>query len=158
MPVFSQRLRERARELGLSNAEVARRAGISERRYAYYAMGEREPNLATLLRICEVLAATPNDMLLSTSKPAAQSRRRKSSSASQWPRMPSFFPGGETKGAHWQRLRATHRPSPGWVVWVVTPSRVARRLTCLQCLVSTFLSQRNVTMPEERAWASHLQR
>ena len=38
-----------ARELGLSDAEVARRAGLSERRYGYYATGEREPNLATLV-------------------------------------------------------------------------------------------------------------
>lgn len=64
MRVFAERIRERARELGLSDAEVARRAGLSERRYSYYAKGEREPNLATLLLICDVLAATPNDLLL----------------------------------------------------------------------------------------------
>jgi transcriptional regulator with XRE-family HTH domain len=75
MQVFAQRIRERARELGLSDAEVARRAGLSERRYGYYATGEREPNLATLVRICEVLAATPNDLLLAEGKPPAQSQR-----------------------------------------------------------------------------------
>ena len=75
MQVFAQRIRERARELGLSDAEVARRAGLSERRYGYYATGEREPNLATLVRICEVLAATPNDLLLAEGKPSPQSRR-----------------------------------------------------------------------------------
>jgi transcriptional regulator with XRE-family HTH domain len=75
MQVFAQRIRERARELGLSDAEVARRAGLSERRYGYYATGEREPNLATLIRICEVLAATPNDLLLSDGKPPPQSAR-----------------------------------------------------------------------------------
>jgi transcriptional regulator with XRE-family HTH domain len=75
MQVFAQRIRERARELGLSDAEVARRAGLSERRYGYYATGEREPNLATLIRICEVLAASPNDLLLSEGKPPAQSGR-----------------------------------------------------------------------------------
>jgi transcriptional regulator with XRE-family HTH domain len=75
MQVFAQRIRERARELGLSDAEVARRAGLSERRYGYYATGEREPNLATLVRICEVLAATPNDLLLPGGKPPAQSGR-----------------------------------------------------------------------------------
>lgn len=64
MEEFAKRLRERARELGFSDAEVARRAGLSERRYGYYATGEREPNLATLVRVCEVLAVTPNDMLL----------------------------------------------------------------------------------------------
>jgi transcriptional regulator with XRE-family HTH domain len=61
---FAHRLRERARELELSDAEVARRAGLSERRYGYYATSEREPNLATLIRICEVLGVTPNDLLL----------------------------------------------------------------------------------------------
>src|SRR5215472_12535456 len=75
METFAQRIRERARELGLSDAEVARRAGLSERRYGYYATGEREPNLATLIRICEVLAATPNDLLLTEGKPPAQSAR-----------------------------------------------------------------------------------
>jgi transcriptional regulator with XRE-family HTH domain len=75
MKVFAQRIRERARKLGLSDAEVARRAGLSERRYGYYATGEREPNLATLIRICEVLAATPNDLLLSEGRPPPQSAR-----------------------------------------------------------------------------------
>ena len=75
METFAQRIRERARELGLSDAEVARRAGLSERRYGYYATGEREPNLATLVRICEVLATTPNDLLLAKGKPPAQSQR-----------------------------------------------------------------------------------
>ena len=75
MEIFAQRIRERARELGLSDAEVARRAGLSERRYGYYATGEREPNFATLVRICQVLAATPNDLLLAEGKPPAQSGR-----------------------------------------------------------------------------------
>ena len=75
MQVFAQRIRQRARELGLSDAEVARRAGLSERRYGYYATGEREPNLGTLVRICEVLGATPNDLLLPEGKPPPQSRR-----------------------------------------------------------------------------------
>jgi transcriptional regulator with XRE-family HTH domain len=75
MEIFARRIRERARQLGLSDAEVARRARLSERRYGYYATGEREPNLATLVRICEVLAATPNDLLLPRGKPPAQSGR-----------------------------------------------------------------------------------
>jgi transcriptional regulator with XRE-family HTH domain len=61
--------------LGLSDAEVARRAGLSERRYGYYAAGEREPNLATLVRICEVLGLTPNDLLLTEAMPRVQSGR-----------------------------------------------------------------------------------
>lgn len=63
MRVLGQRLRSRARELGLSNAEVARRAGLSERRYGFYVTGDHEPDLSTLLRICKVLATTPNILL-----------------------------------------------------------------------------------------------
>ncbi len=47
----------------MSDAEVARRAGLGERRYAHYVTGKREPDLATLLRISQVLGATPNQLL-----------------------------------------------------------------------------------------------
>jgi transcriptional regulator with XRE-family HTH domain len=64
MERFAKRLRERARELELSDAEVARRAGLAERRYGHYVRGAREPDLETLLRICAALDVTPNDLLL----------------------------------------------------------------------------------------------
>jgi transcriptional regulator with XRE-family HTH domain len=64
MDLFAKRLRERARQLELSDAEVARRAGLAERRYGHYVRGTREPDFATLLRICAVLDVTPNDLLL----------------------------------------------------------------------------------------------
>lgn len=76
MEPFARRLRERARQLELSDAEVARRAGLAERRYGHYVRGTREPDFATLLRICTVLDATPNDLLLTDKgpKPAAHER------------------------------------------------------------------------------------
>jgi transcriptional regulator with XRE-family HTH domain len=66
MQPFATNLRKRAEELGISNAEVARRAGLSERRYGNYVSGRREPDLATLVKIASVLATTPNDLLTST--------------------------------------------------------------------------------------------
>lgn len=63
MESFGKMLRERARQLNLSDAEVARRAGLNERRYGHYVTGKREPDLATLLRICGVLKTTPNVLL-----------------------------------------------------------------------------------------------
>lgn len=63
MEVFSKNLRNRAAGLGIPNAEVARRSGLSERRYAHYVSGDREPDLATLVRIANALAATPNQLL-----------------------------------------------------------------------------------------------
>lgn len=56
-------LRRRAEALGLSNAEVARRAGLGERRYANYVGGTREPDLATLVRIAATLGVTPDQLL-----------------------------------------------------------------------------------------------
>lgn len=63
MGPFATNLRTRAEELGLSNAEVARRAGLSERRYGNYVSGRREPDLATLVRIAQVLDSTPDQLL-----------------------------------------------------------------------------------------------
>lgn len=53
----------RARALGLSEAEVARRVGLGATRGANYVTRTREPEFATLLRICQLLETTPNDLL-----------------------------------------------------------------------------------------------
>lgn len=63
MDGLGEKLRQRARELGLSDTEVARRLGLSQSRYANYVVDKREPDLATLTRICRVLGTTP-DLLL----------------------------------------------------------------------------------------------
>lgn len=63
MDLFAENLRKRAVELGISHAEVARRADLSERRYGNYVSGRREPDLATLVRIARVLKTTPNVLL-----------------------------------------------------------------------------------------------
>lgn len=63
MDILATRLKERAKQLGISNAEAARRCGLDERRYAHYASGRREPDLVTLKSIAEVLGTTPNWLL-----------------------------------------------------------------------------------------------
>lgn len=60
---LGERLRSRARQLGLSDAEVARRLGLSQPRYAHYVSGTREPDYATFARICRALAISPNEAL-----------------------------------------------------------------------------------------------
>ncbi|MBB2974012.1 transcriptional regulator with XRE-family HTH domain [Mesorhizobium sp. RMAD-H1] len=70
---FASNLRRRAEELGIPNAEVARRVGLSERRYANYVSGKREPDLATLVRIAEVLGTSPNSLLTDQARKEAQS-------------------------------------------------------------------------------------
>lgn len=63
MEIFAERLRQRAEELGLSLAEVARRAGVSDRSLSHYIGQRSEPNLATLVRLASILGTTPDDLL-----------------------------------------------------------------------------------------------
>ena len=63
MDGIGDRLKARAAELGLSGAEVARRAGLTATRYGHYLQDIREPDLATLVRICRVLGMRPDVLL-----------------------------------------------------------------------------------------------
>jgi transcriptional regulator with XRE-family HTH domain len=63
MDALARALRTRAQELGLSHAAIARRIGVSERRYAHYVTGRNEPDLATLVRIAKALQTSPNEIL-----------------------------------------------------------------------------------------------
>jgi transcriptional regulator with XRE-family HTH domain len=62
MQGLGERLRQRARELGLSDTEVARRLGLSQARYANYVSDKREPDFRTFLDICRILATTPDHL------------------------------------------------------------------------------------------------
>lgn len=59
---------ERARaarvRLGLNQSEVAERVGISNEVYGRFERGSVTPRLKTLLKVCDVLRVTPNDLLL----------------------------------------------------------------------------------------------
>lgn len=68
MKGMGDRLRARARELGFSDAEVARRLGVGQTRYANYIKDRHEPDLPTFARICAVLAVQPGELL---GRPAA---------------------------------------------------------------------------------------
>lgn len=63
MKGLGEKLRARARELGLSDVEVARRLGLSQSRYANYVLDKREPDLGTFVRICQILGTAPNALL-----------------------------------------------------------------------------------------------
>lgn len=60
---LGERLRARARQLGWSDSEVARRARLAQTRYANYVTDKHEPDLVTLLRICAVLETSVAEML-----------------------------------------------------------------------------------------------
>ncbi|GGF00920.1 hypothetical protein GCM10011611_03130 [Aliidongia dinghuensis] len=74
---IGDRIRARARELGLSDSEVGRRIQVDPSRVGRYVRGVNEPDLATLVRLCDVLALTPNDLLLpKDSLPNSERERR----------------------------------------------------------------------------------
>ena len=63
MNPLCRRLRDRGRQLNLSDSAIARRIGISPSRYLNYTNGFREPDFDMLARICRVLLTTPNELL-----------------------------------------------------------------------------------------------
>lgn len=63
MKVFAKRLKERAAQLGISNAQAARLCDLDERRYANYANDQREPDLMTLAKITRVLNTSADYLL-----------------------------------------------------------------------------------------------
>ncbi|HXP98013.1 MAG TPA: helix-turn-helix transcriptional regulator [Telmatospirillum sp.] len=60
MDGLGEKLRQRARALGLSDTEVARRLGLSQARYAHYVNDKREPDFRTFLNICRILSISPD--------------------------------------------------------------------------------------------------
>ena len=63
MEILAKKLKEKAKLYGVSNAEMARRLGLEERRYAHYVAGRREPDWLTLAKIAKGLKTTPNELL-----------------------------------------------------------------------------------------------
>ena len=63
MQGIGKRLRARARALGLSDSEVARRIGLSQGRYSNYVNEVVEPDLGTLVRIARALGMTADETL-----------------------------------------------------------------------------------------------
>ena len=62
MPSLGEILKFRAKELGLTDAEIARRLGVGKRRYNNWAKDEREPDRDMVMKICIVLNLTPNEL------------------------------------------------------------------------------------------------
>ena len=62
-PAWAERLRERARAVGMTDIAVARRVGLSQSRYSSYVVGKREPDFQTFIKICEALDTRPDIIL-----------------------------------------------------------------------------------------------
>ena len=60
---WGERIKSRARELGMTDVAVARALGIAQRRFSAYANETREPDFELFVRICHVLRTTPDAVL-----------------------------------------------------------------------------------------------
>jgi transcriptional regulator with XRE-family HTH domain len=58
-----ERIRARINVLGISQADAARRSGLSSQRFGNYAQGTRTPDLDTLMRIARALGTTTDWLL-----------------------------------------------------------------------------------------------
>lgn len=70
MDGWGERLKQRARDLGLTDVDVARRLGLAQGRYSAYTNEAREPDLKLFVRICAALGTTP-DVILGVSPSAS---------------------------------------------------------------------------------------
>jgi transcriptional regulator with XRE-family HTH domain len=77
MQGFGERVRQRARELGLNDSALARRVGIETSKFGKYLRDTHEPDYPTLLQICAALDVTPNDLLLASVTDAAPTERQR---------------------------------------------------------------------------------
>jgi transcriptional regulator with XRE-family HTH domain len=56
-------LKDKAKELGMADAEIARRVKVSARTYGYYASARSAPPFDKFLEICDFFSTTPNEIL-----------------------------------------------------------------------------------------------
>lgn len=54
-------IRERRKKMGLTQGEVAKILGISQVAYGRYELGKREPDLAFIFKIAEILDFKPGE-------------------------------------------------------------------------------------------------
>ena len=61
--VFTEMLSGTLQKIGMTQAELATRSGLTPAAISQYLSGDREPQLNALLQICYCLKVTPNDLL-----------------------------------------------------------------------------------------------
>lgn len=63
MSIFSSNLECVLQNLGMSQRELAERAGMTQSAISQIISGDREPMVSTLLKLCCALKLTPNELL-----------------------------------------------------------------------------------------------
>lgn len=65
---FCRLVKARRNELGLTQAQVAERLGITRSAYAYIETGKFEPGLNQVIRVAKALEATARDLMPESSE------------------------------------------------------------------------------------------
>lgn len=73
MSIFSERISELMKSNGLSQKELAIKAGVTESAMSYYVNGDRTPRSDVLTRIAKALGTTTDYLLGNTSEAALNS-------------------------------------------------------------------------------------
>ena len=63
MKVLAENLKRIRKERGMTQEQVAKMIPVDRTTYTKYESDVAEPHLANLLRLCDVLQTTPNDLL-----------------------------------------------------------------------------------------------
>lgn len=68
MEIIGEKLRAVRKKRGLTQVEVAKAADLSDRTYIGIECGAVNPRLDSIIRICNVLRITPNDIVVENSE------------------------------------------------------------------------------------------
>ena len=61
--MFKNQLKFCRKTIGLTQSELAKQLGISRQAYQHYEIGDREPTLETLKRLCVIFDCTSDELL-----------------------------------------------------------------------------------------------
>ena len=108
MSRFAQNLKTLRLERGLTQAALARRAGLASTAISMYELGQRQPDLDRLERLAQALDAPTSALLASAPMAPAESRPLPASPSSGAPNpnapamvaVPSGSPGQREQGSH----------------------------------------------------------
>ena len=67
--VFVRRIRKARDELGLSQADLARRAGLQQSALSHYESGTRRPSFTNLKRLCRALNVSADYLIGNSERP-----------------------------------------------------------------------------------------
>lgn len=63
---FNERLKELRNEKGVLQKEIAAYLGLTVKAYNFYELGQREPNISTICKLCDYFSVSADYLLCRT--------------------------------------------------------------------------------------------